>query len=89
MPLFAVIAKEPNNSRIEKLIADCYPENNHIKIASASWLVYEEQKGMPQTIHNKIFGEGNNKETYLIIPFDAYWGIHSNDVWNWISSKGL
>jgi hypothetical protein len=89
MSLFALIAKEAKNQKIEHLISTHYPDENSIQVGSASWLLYEPEKVMPETVHNKLFEKDDNSETFLIIPFDAYWGIQSNTIWNWIGSKGM
>jgi len=89
MPLFALIAKKETNPRIEGLISEKYPDENSISIGSASWLIYEPEKVMPETVHNKLFSESDNSETFLIIPFESYWGIQSKTIWNWIGSKGM
>ncbi|PHR84518.1 MAG: hypothetical protein COA59_06070 [Colwellia sp.] len=90
MTIFAVIATDKNEQKINKLntlISSKYADN-HLKLDDKSWLVFGAESIQPKGIFQDLFGD-DTSISCLIVPFDAYWGVQSKAVWDWLKNKGL
>lgn len=89
MSVFAVIAGKGSARSLADKIASAYSPDAYISIDNGNWLVFEPELLPPKSICDKIIGENDVSHRLMVIPVEAYWGVHDNKIWAWLGSKNL
>lgn len=58
------------------------------KVAPCSFALVSKTLVTPREMYEHLDAEGGEFGNMVVVRFDAYWGFHNADFWNWLQGHG-
>jgi hypothetical protein len=84
MAIFLVVGKDPPFDKLERALAQYFP-NNYLIVKPGIWLV--SGYGLAKDISDRLGISDGQTAQGIVLSINGYWGFESNVIWEWLALK--